>query len=373
MKYLLLVMFLLSLPGVLLSQDTLIFVIRVDDIMSRNTTVLPRSIKPFEDMVNEHNARVTWVVIPHRLVEPENQNGSLRQELLSSIQDGHEVCQHGYNHFCSIDNSWNHEMYCSARQVSFSAAYQESLIVCGKQILRDSLGIEPVSFVPPGHAADTTTYRLLQENGFNWISTTEPNKTYLYQNLFNLKPHAEFTWALQVSQYQTKLQQALSSIRSEGEADGYYCLLLHDYFIRSGYENGLVIRWTSELLDSLIVHYGGRIQFRTLQQAAQHFTSPPLALKGNSHIFPAGMILKQNYPNPFNPVTTIEFTLPQGGFVSLKVYNLLGQEVATLLSASLLSGRYEYEWDASGLASGVYLYKLEAGDYVDVRKMILLK
>jgi hypothetical protein len=83
--------------------------------------------------------------------------------------------------------------------------------------------------------------------------------------------------------------------------------------------------------------------------------------------------LKQNYPNPFNPSTTIEFTIPQYGFVSLKIYNLLGEEVVTLLSASLLSGSYKYEWNASGLASGLYLCRLEAGDYVGVRKMILMK
>jgi hypothetical protein len=83
--------------------------------------------------------------------------------------------------------------------------------------------------------------------------------------------------------------------------------------------------------------------------------------------------LSQNYPNPFNPSTNIEFDLPKTSKVTLKVFNILGEEVATLLSASLLSGSHSVEWDASNLASGVYLYRLQAGDYVETRKMVLMR
>ena len=97
------------------------------------------------------------------------------------------------------------------------------------------------------------------------------------------------------------------------------------------------------------------------------------AIKNQSLETPVGYSLHQNYPNPFNPTTTIEFALPQTGFVSLKVYNILGEEVATLVSEKLAAGNYKYDWDASGLASGVYLYRLQAGDYVETRKMVLLR
>ena len=83
--------------------------------------------------------------------------------------------------------------------------------------------------------------------------------------------------------------------------------------------------------------------------------------------------LHQNYPNPFNPSTTIEFDMPKTSEVTLKIFNILGEEVATLLSASLLSGSHSVEWDASSLASGVYLYRLKAEDYVETRKMILMR
>jgi hypothetical protein len=89
--------------------------------------------------------------------------------------------------------------------------------------------------------------------------------------------------------------------------------------------------------------------------------------------FPIGFDLSQNFPNPFNPVTTIEFNLPKTSEVSLKVFNILGEEVATLVSKRLYAGSYSYEWDALNLASGVYLYHLETKDFVKTRKMILMK
>lgn len=84
------------------AQDSLIFITRVDDIMNRNTSILPRSIVPFENLANARIAKITRVVIPHRLIENKNQNVVLKQELINSIQNGHEVSQHGYNHYQNI-------------------------------------------------------------------------------------------------------------------------------------------------------------------------------------------------------------------------------------------------------------------------------
>ncbi|MBX2989704.1 MAG: T9SS type A sorting domain-containing protein [Bacteroidetes bacterium] len=83
--------------------------------------------------------------------------------------------------------------------------------------------------------------------------------------------------------------------------------------------------------------------------------------------------LDQNFPNPFNPATTIGFQLPQSGKVSLKVYTLLGQEVATLLDEELGNGIYAIPFDAGNLASGTYVYRLQVGDAVQTKKLTLLK
>ena len=83
--------------------------------------------------------------------------------------------------------------------------------------------------------------------------------------------------------------------------------------------------------------------------------------------------LAQNYPNPFNPTTKISYAIPQNSFVELKVFNLLGQEIATLVNQEKPAGNSEVNFNASNLPSGVYIYKMKAGEYVETRKMILLK
>jgi hypothetical protein len=83
--------------------------------------------------------------------------------------------------------------------------------------------------------------------------------------------------------------------------------------------------------------------------------------------------LMQNYPNPFNPSTTIRFDLPKSVFVTLKIYDLLGKEITTLVNEKRTSGEYAVEWNGKGLPSGMYLYRLKAGDFVETRKLVLQK
>jgi type IX secretion system substrate protein len=88
---------------------------------------------------------------------------------------------------------------------------------------------------------------------------------------------------------------------------------------------------------------------------------------------PREFILKQNYPNPFNPSTTINYELPVESWVSLKVYDLYGQEVATLLNGESLAGRHEVSWNATALPSGVYLCRLRAGTFTDTKRLLLVR
>lgn len=98
-----------------------------------------------------------------------------------------------------------------------------------------------------------------------------------------------------------------------------------------------------------------------------------------SDIIPDNYSLHQNYPNPFNPTTNLQFEIPASrgkpvsGFVSLKIYNMLGKEVASLVNSNLNPGIYKYEFDASNLSSGIYYYKLTTGDFSDTKKMMLIK
>ncbi|TAK65376.1 MAG: T9SS type A sorting domain-containing protein [Bacteroidetes bacterium] len=98
-----------------------------------------------------------------------------------------------------------------------------------------------------------------------------------------------------------------------------------------------------------------------------------LAVREISNSVPDVFELSQNYPNPFNPMTTIRFMIQDAGYTSLKVYNMLGEEVATLVSRQMPVGTYEASFDASNLPSGMYMYKLSVGEFVQTRKMILAK
>ena len=83
--------------------------------------------------------------------------------------------------------------------------------------------------------------------------------------------------------------------------------------------------------------------------------------------------LDQNYPNPFNPSTKISWQLPVSGVVIIKVYDVLGKEIATIINEDLPAGKYELEYNASNLPSGIYFYSLSSNDYTESKKMILLK
>ena len=90
-------------------------------------------------------------------------------------------------------------------------------------------------------------------------------------------------------------------------------------------------------------------------------------------ITPSTFSFNQNYPNPFNPVTTINYQIPNDGFVTLKVFDILGKEIANLVNHNKEAGYYTVAFDASKLPSGVYIYILQSGEFVSSKKMLLIK
>lgn len=102
-------------------------------------------------------------------------------------------------------------------------------------------------------------------------------------------------------------------------------------------------------------------------------TSTRIVLVGDDRWMPSGFVVLQNYPNPFNPCTTIRYELPARSHVVLKIFNILGEEVATLVDEGKEAGRYEARWEAKGSASGVYFYRLQAGTFVESKKLIIVR
>lgn len=99
----------------------------------------------------------------------------------------------------------------------------------------------------------------------------------------------------------------------------------------------------------------------------------PIGITPISSEIPQKFSLEQNYPNPFNPVTNIKFDIAKTGIVKLVVYDITGRQVAELHNGDLAPGSYKYDFDATGLASGIYFYKLEASKFTSIKKMILVK
>ena len=110
-----------------------------------------------------------------------------------------------------------------------------------------------------------------------------------------------------------------------------------------------------------------------IAQSRIKYSSIPTNIENENDEIPKVFSLSQNFPNPFNPTTTIKYSLPSEVEVSLKIYDVLGREVATLINRKQQPGNYYIEFDANDLTSGVYYYQLIAGSFVETKKLILLK
>ncbi len=131
----------------------------------------------------------------------------------------------------------------------------------------------------------------------------------------------------------------------------------------SGLENG-VYEWRLRAVDAAYI--GSDI-------ASGQFSIGVSSNDDSDNIIPSEYSLGQNYPNPFNPVTTITFSIPKEGLVTLKIYNTIGEEVAVALNEEREAGYHQVEFNAASLPSGVYFYRLQAGDFLETKKMILMK
>lgn len=129
-------------------------------------------------------------------------------------------------------------------------------------------------------------------------------------------------------------------------------------------QNGQTYRWHVWIRDEF-TEVSSRDTFQVI------YRSGATAVESEPHA--VSFRLQQNYPNPFNPSTTISFEIGRSTLVSLKVYDVLGEEVATLTNETKQPGRHEIQWDASSLPSGIYFYRLQAGGFSDIKKMALIR
>lgn len=124
---------------------------------------------------------------------------------------------------------------------------------------------------------------------------------------------------------------------------------------------------------AIIVDLSERIRIGFITYKIKTFYSKLVDIQNNIKAKDNDFYLAQNYPNPFNPTTTINFSIPEQSLVTLKIYNALGEEVKTLVNELKSVGNYEIKFDASKLSSGIYFYRLKADNYIETKKMLMLK
>jgi len=159
--------------------------------------------------------------------------------------------------------------------------------------------------------------------------------------------------------------------------------LSSEYYATS--DSGLIAYYRMEMLEDLGINSDGADDLRDLSVNGNHldtYGNPTVDVSGafiitgiekTSNEIPSQYKLSQNYPNPFNPSTKIRFQIAESGFTSLKIYDILGNEVRVLVNQELQSGSYEFDFNAIDLTSGVYFYQLRTGEFFETKKMTLLK
>jgi len=130
--------------------------------------------------------------------------------------------------------------------------------------------------------------------------------------------------------------------------------------------------WDSDSL-SVVVFVQSAASKTIYQSETISYSDLTVTSVGNNDELPTEFVLEQNYPNPFNPSTNIQFAIPQSSFVTLEVFNAIGESVGVLVSEELNAGTYNYDWNASNLTSGIYFYTIQAGEFVETKKMLLVK
>ena len=184
----------------------------------------------------------------------------------------------------------------------------------------------------------------------------------------------------------TNLTKAMMTLPNAGSLGG--CVFVGYTYFAIG--NLFQSNWASRIFNPLINSIGETLisdnlpigqLYGYVRKVANLWADPSLKLKYDTTVgvekveeeIPQSFSLYQNYPNPFNPNTTISYSVTQDGFVKLAVYNMVGEEVATLVNNTQKAGKYDVTFNASKLSSGVYVYRIEAANFTAAKKMILLR
>ncbi|GEM_PF-5542257 len=217
------------------------------------------------------------------------------------------------------------------------------------------------------------SHRLPGDRLSQYLGTLLSNQPALLRQIKSVLPNI-----LQGEGSVSEAQTAYTANIQEYPNSDVECAALYGKFIHALYSNKDIATATTlkSLLDIRYPESGERFMARLQLQNCPGFSQSQRLALGKSespNSTPNRFILEQNYPNPFNPATTIRFDIAEDAQVSLKIYDMLGREVYSLVDDNKKSGSYEVPFDGSTLASGLYIYRITAGTFTESRKMVLLK
>jgi parallel beta-helix repeat protein len=230
----------------------------------------------------------------------------------------------------------------------------------------------------PDYSVSYNALNLLKET---YTENELAAKEDIYTSLFNKNSkkdlHAMAGLILSDIDKKNKLKQ-IDEVITAYKGESVIELALFDKLVYYYFEleDGTNARTISNELDEQFPLSEGAVEAHKILGDEKYFNVEPIrkkAYQDSSEQTLTEYSLSDNYPNPFNPVTKIGYTVPQTSFVTLKVYDVLGREVATLVNEEKISGVYEVEFNGSNLSSGIYFYSLTAGDFHQTKKLILMK
>ncbi len=211
-----------------------------------------------------------------------------------------------------------------------------------------------------------TYYKISTDNGQTWGADTYlPNSYYAYRPcIYASGPNVHCVWEDGRANINPDIYYRKSTDYGQTwEPEKNFCNNIAESELCNVYTIGekVFVLWTD--------YMDGNYEIYMRKNPTGNF----IGIQTISTEVPQSYSLKQNYPNPFNPVTNINFSLPVSGYVKLSVYDGLGREINTIVNEYLMPGTYNADWNASNYSSGIYFYKLQAGDFTETKRMVLVK
>jgi peptidoglycan/xylan/chitin deacetylase (PgdA/CDA1 family) len=235
-------------PG---ASDTLLVMLRVDDVFMHDTDIQPQEIDTFLAVAERFGAKVELSVIPQRLTAANNADGRMAASLRRYVARGHDVSQHGWNHRNARTGDTGSEFYDPATQTWSAPDTLLAHLGRGKRVLEETTGVDVIRYVSPGRDPQGAPENLaaVRAHGYRWLTHDSLRTPTFTDSLRYIPSGTDYTWALADSIYDVTLDGAKHDVRQAiARGDGFFIAIFHDHFTRHAWNDGITARWLGDLL-----------------------------------------------------------------------------------------------------------------------------